>query len=144
MKKIVFAKLWKYNAYCKIGSICFHDQRFGRVCMNQKSNKCERSLERLKGVISFNFLRKMLILPSEPNNRWHYWRIMGNETPIKVNKSKKTLDILNKSWSSPIKNGLNHTRIDANAIFKDDVTQEFHFRLMEFTLLQLIIKSNLL
>jgi hypothetical protein len=41
---------------------------------------------------------------------------MGNEMLIKVDKSKKTLDILNKSWSGLIKNGLNFTRIHANPI----------------------------
>jgi hypothetical protein len=110
--------------------------------MNQKWSRRERSFERLKGSIDFNSPRKMLILPSELNNRRHYWRIIGNETPIKVSKSKKTLDILNKNWSSPINNGLNLTRIHANVVSKDDVTQEFHFRLMEFTFLQLVIKSN--
>jgi hypothetical protein len=56
---------------------------------------------------------------------------MGNETLIKVGKSKKTLDIL----SSPINNDLNLAKIYANAISKDDTTQEFHFILMEFKLL---------
>jgi hypothetical protein len=62
---------------------------------------------------------------------------------IKVGKSKKTLDILNKRWNSLINNGLNLARIHVNAISRDDVTQEFHFRLMEFTLLQFGLKSNL-
>jgi hypothetical protein len=34
--------------------------------------------------------------------------------------------------------------IHVNAISRDDVTQEFHFRLMEFTLLQFGVKFNLL
>jgi hypothetical protein len=42
----------------------------------------------------------------------------------KIWRIQKKLDILNKSWSSPIINGLNFTRIHANAISKDDVTQE--------------------
>jgi len=67
---------------------------------------------------------------------------MGNKTLIKVGQSKKTLNISNKSWSNPINNGLNLTRIHANVISKDDVTQEFHFKLMEFTFFQFGIKSN--
>jgi hypothetical protein len=41
-----------------------------------------------------------LILLSQLNKRGHYWRTVGNETLIKIGKSNKTLDILNKSWSS--------------------------------------------
>ncbi len=63
---------------------------------------------------------------------------------IKVGKSKETLNIPNKSYSSSINNGLNFMKIDANAISKDNITQEFHFRLMEFTFLQFGVKSNLL
>ncbi len=54
---------------------------------------------------------------------------------IKVGKSKKTLNITNKNWGSPVDNGLNLARIHANAISKDDVTKEFHFSLMKFTFL---------
>jgi len=38
---------------------------------------------------------------------------------------------------------VNIARIHANAISKDDVMQDFHFRLMEFTFLQFGVKSNL-
>ncbi len=71
---------------------------------------------------------------------------MKNNGQWNVDKSwhiQKKLDILNKSWSSIIKNGLNFTRIHANVIFRNDITQEFHFRLMEFTFLQFGVKSNL-
>ncbi len=68
--------------------------------------------------------------------------IMGNETLIKVGKSKKTFDISNKSWSNLIKNGLNFAGIHASAIFWNNITLEFDFRLMEFTLFQFGIKSN--
>jgi hypothetical protein len=67
---------------------------------------------------------------------------MGNETLINIGKSKKAFDILNKSWSNLINNGLNFARIHANAIFRDGITQEFHFKLMEFTLFQFGIESN--
>jgi hypothetical protein len=60
---------------------------------------------------------------------------MHNEMSIKVGKSKKTLNITNKNWGSPVDNGLNLTRIHANAISKDDVTKEFHFGLMKLTFL---------
>jgi hypothetical protein len=62
---------------------------------------------------------------------------------IKVGKFKKTLNIPNRSWNSLINNGLDFTNIHVNAISKDDITQEFHFRLIEFTLLQFGVKSNL-
>jgi len=39
---------------------------------------------------------------------------------------------------------MNFTKIHVNVISIDDVTQEFHFKLMEFTLFQFGIKSNLL
>jgi hypothetical protein len=60
---------------------------------------------------------------------------MGNEMSIKVDKSKKSLDISNKSWNSPINNGLNLMGIHENVISRDDIIKEFHFRLMEFTLI---------
>jgi len=41
---------------------------------------------------------------------------LGNETTIKVGKSNKTLDISNRSWSSPMDNSLNLMRIHANVI----------------------------
>ncbi len=112
--------------------------------MNQEWGSCERNFQKLKGIINFNSPRKRLIFLSQLNKRGHYWKIVGNVMLIKVGKSKKTLDILNKSWNSPINNGLNLARIHVNAISRDDVTQEFHFRLMEFTLLQFGLKSNLL
>jgi hypothetical protein len=96
MKKIFFYKLWEHNTYCKVESVCLQNKRFGRVYINQTWGGCERSLQRLKGIINFNSLRNKLIFFSQPNKRGHYWRIMGNETSIKVDKSKKTLDILNK------------------------------------------------
>jgi len=51
---------------------------------------------------------------SQLNKRSHYWRIVGNETSIKVGKSKKTLNIMNRSWNNPINNGLNFTSIHVN------------------------------
>jgi hypothetical protein len=50
---------------------------------------------------------------------------LGNETLIKVRKSKNTLNISNRSQGNPIDNGLDLTRIHANVIFRDDVAQEF-------------------
>jgi hypothetical protein len=52
---------------------------------------------------------------------------------IKVSKSKKTLNITNRNWGSPINNVLNHARIHVNIISKDDVAKDFHFGLMKFT-----------
>jgi len=68
---------------------------------------------------------------------------VGNETSIKVDKSKKTLNIPNRDRSSPINNGLNFMKIHVNTISKDDVTEKFNLKLMEFTLLQFGIKSHL-
>jgi hypothetical protein len=42
---------------------------------------------------------------------------------IKVGKSKKPLDISNKSSNNPFGNGLNLMKIHVNAISKDDITQ---------------------
>jgi hypothetical protein len=50
-----------------------------------------------------------------------YCVVMCNETSIKVSKSKKTLNIMNKSWGGPIHNGLNLMNIHENVISKDDV-----------------------
>jgi hypothetical protein len=72
----------------------------------------------------------------------HYCRIVGNESLIEIDKSKKTLNIINKSWGSPVNNELNLVKIHANAISRNDVTQKFHFKLMEFAFFQFGIKSN--
>jgi hypothetical protein len=97
MKKIVFSKLWKCGAYGKVKSIHLQDKRFGKVYMNQKWGSCERNLQRLKSIINFNSSKKGLIVPSQLSKRGHYWKIVGNETSIKVNKFKKTSDISNKN-----------------------------------------------
>jgi hypothetical protein len=68
--------------------------------------------------------------------RGHYHGIVCNESLTKNGKPKKTLSILNINWGSPTHNGLNPTRVHVNAIFRNNITQEFHFRLMESTLLQ--------
>jgi hypothetical protein len=125
-------------------NVHLQNKRFGRVRMNQEWGNCERNLQRLKNIINFNSPRKRLVLFSQSNKKGHYWRIMGNETSIKVDKSKKTLNIPNISWNSLINNGLNFMKIHVNAISRNDVTQEFHFKLIEFTLLQFGVKSNLL
>ncbi len=57
-------------------------------------------------------------------------------------KSKKTLNILNRSQGNPINNGMDFMRVHANAISRDDVAQKFHFKLTEFTFLQLGIKYD--
>ncbi len=88
--------------------------------------------------------KKRLILLNQMSNMSHYCRIMGNEMSIKVGKSKKTLNILNKSQGSLINNGLDLTRVHENVISRNDVVQEFHFRLIEFTFLQIGIKFNFL
>jgi hypothetical protein len=67
---------------------------------------------------------------------------VGNETSIQVGKSKKTLNISNRNKGSPINNGLSLMKVHANAISRNDVVQETHFRLMEFTFFQLGIMSN--
>ncbi len=68
------------------------------------------------------------------SKRSHYYRIMGNETSIKVGKS---INISNKSWGNPIDNGLDLMIVHVNAVSQDDVAQEFHFKLMELTFFQL-------
>jgi hypothetical protein len=52
---------------------------------------------------------------------------VGNETLIEIGKSKKTLNITNRSWGSLVDNGLNLAKIHVNAISRDDVAKEFHF-----------------
>jgi hypothetical protein len=56
----------------------------------------ETSLQKLKGIINFNPPRKRFVLSNQMNKRGHYSKLFGNEKSIKVNKSKKTLDISNK------------------------------------------------
>jgi hypothetical protein len=51
----------------------------------------------------------MLIFPSQLSKRGQYSRTMGNETLIKVSKSKRTLDISNKNWSNLVHDGMNLT-----------------------------------
>jgi hypothetical protein len=59
-------------------------------------------------------------------------------------RAHDTLDISNRNYSSLINNGLILINIHVNVIFRDEITQEYHFRLMEFTLFQFVIKSNFL
>ncbi len=40
---------------------------------------------------------------------------------------------LNINWGKPFHNGLNLTKVHANVISKNNITQEFHFKLMEST-----------
>jgi len=110
--------------------------------MNQKWGSCERSLQRLKGIFSFNSLGKRMILPSQTSKRGHYHGIVCNDSLIEVGKPKKTLNITNKSWGSPIHNGLNLMRVHANVISKNNLTKEFHFKLMESTLFQFDTNAN--
>jgi hypothetical protein len=49
---------------------------------------------------------------------------VGNEMPTKVGESKKTLNIMNRSWGGPIDNGFNLVTIHVNAISRDDITQK--------------------
>jgi hypothetical protein len=79
VKKIVFSKLWEYDTYCKIGSVCLQNKRFGRVCLNKEWGNCEKNLQRLKFIFNFNSLRKRLILFNQSSKRGHYWKIVGNE-----------------------------------------------------------------
>ncbi len=136
MKKIIFSKLWKHVPYYKVRNLRFQNKRFGKVWMNQECGGHERSFQRLKNINNFNSPRKRLILLGQLSKKGHYWIIMGNEMSIKVGKSKKALDISNINWNNPINNGLNLARIYANAISWDNVTQEFHFKLIKFTLFQ--------
>jgi len=106
MKKIVFSKLWKYGAYCKVRNVHLQNKRFKRVYMNKGCGSLEKNLQRLKGIISLNFPRKRLILLSQMSKRGNYWKILSNETLIKVAKSKKTLEISNRSWNNLVNNGL--------------------------------------
>jgi len=69
---------------------------------------------------------------------------MCNELLIEMGEPKKTLNIVNKSWGSPIHNGLNLMKAHANAISKTNITPEFHLKLMESTLLQFGIHINFL
>jgi hypothetical protein len=112
--------------------------------MNQKWGNCERSLQRLKGIFNFNSLGKRLILPSQMSKNGHYCGIICNESPIKDGEPKKTLNILNRIWGSLIPNSLNLTRVHVNAISRNNITQKFYLRLIEFTLLQFAINTNFL
>ncbi len=67
---------------------------------------------------------------------------MRNESLIEFNEPKKTLNISNRSWGSLIHNGLNLMKVHANAISKNNITQEFHFKFMESTFFQFGIKIN--
>ncbi len=96
----------------------------------------KKNLQKLKAIINFNSPTKRLILHSQLSKRGRYWKIVGNEI-------QENIGHFEQSCSSPINNGLNLTRIHVNAITTNDVTQEFHFRLTEFTLLQFGVKSNL-
>ncbi len=114
--------------------------KFAWIKVGQLWEKIQSS----EGIFYFNSPWKRLILLSQTSKRNYYCKIVGNETSIKVEKSKKTLNISNRNKGSPINNGLSLTRVHANITSRDDVAQESHFRLMEFTFLQLGIMSNFL
>jgi hypothetical protein len=97
MKKIVFFKFWEHSAYYKARNIRLQNKRIIMVCMNQKWGNCEKKFQRLKDIISLNSAKKRSIYPSQSSKKGHYWRIVGNEMLIKVNKYKKALDVSNKS-----------------------------------------------
>ncbi len=78
------------------------------------------------------------------HKRGHYCGIVHNESSIKISKPKKTLNIINKSWGNLVHNVFNLAKIHAHTIFKNDVVEEFHFYLMEFTFLRFGIKWNFL
>jgi hypothetical protein len=59
--------------------------------MNQEWGRHEINLQRLKNIISFNSPKKRLIVPNQLNKKGHYYIIVGKETSIKVNKSKKNI-----------------------------------------------------
>ncbi len=142
MKKIIFFKLWKYGTCCKVKGVHFQNKRFGRVYMNQKWGSCEKGFQRLKCIFNFNSLGKRLILPSQMSERGDNRGVVCNELLIKINEPKETLNIPNNNQGNPIHNGLALTKVHMNAISKNNMTQEFHFRLMESTLLQFGIKTS--
>jgi hypothetical protein len=76
------------------------------------------------------------------SKKGHSHGIVCNESPIEIVEPKKTLNIPNRSWGSPIHNGLKLVKVHANTISRDNITQEFHFRLMESTFFQFGIKTN--
>ncbi len=70
------------------------------------------------------------------SKRGHYHGIMCSEMSIEVGKSKKTLNITNRSWDSPFHNGLYFMKIYMGAISKDYVPKGFYVDFMKFTFLQ--------
>jgi len=96
-----------------------------------KWGSCERSLQRLEGTLCLRTPNKSLILSNSTNERDHYHGIMCNEMPIEINKSKKTLNIMNKTYNNVIHKGLGLTKIHVNAISKNNILEEFRFSLME-------------
>ncbi len=111
--------------------------------MNRNWNSREKGLQRLERILNFNSPWKRLILANQTSKRGHDRGIVCNESLIEISKPKETLNISNKSWGSPIHNSLNLTRVYGNAISKNNITQEFHLKLMESTLLQFGINTNL-
>ncbi len=142
MKKVIVSKLWKYNNYYEAKNVHLQNKWSRKVYMNQKWGSCERSFQRLKSTLCLRTLNKSLILLNSTNEKDHYHGIMCNETPIEINESKKTLNIMNKTYNNEIHNGLDLTKIHLNAISKNNVLEETHFNLMESTFFQLCIKSN--
>jgi hypothetical protein len=93
--------------------------------MNKKWGNREGGPQRLKGIFSSNSPRKMLILMNQTSKRGHYRGIMCYESLIEINEPKKTLNIPN--------NGLNLMKVHVNIILRNNITQEFHLRLIEST-----------
>ncbi len=106
-----------------------------------KSGTIVKKIQSSESIFYLNSPWKRLILPSQMSKRSHYCKIMGNETSIKVGNPKK-------HWTSRIETRVVQLtmvwalKVHANVISKDDVVQESHFKLIEFTFLQLGIMSN--
>ncbi len=76
------------------------------------------------------------------SKRGHYHGIMCSEMSIKVGKSKKTLNITNKSWGSPFHNGFYFMKIYMGTISKDYVPKGLCVDLMKFTFFQFGVKFD--
>ncbi len=141
MKKVIISKLWKYNTYYEAKNVHLQNKWSKRVYMNQKWGSVKEAFKDYKAHFALGPGIKVWSFWIH-QKRDQYHGIMCNETLIEVSESKKSLNIMNKTYSNAIHNGLDLTEIHLNAISKNNILEEFHFILMEYTVFQLCIKSN--
>ena len=64
-----------------------------------------------------------------------------NKSMVKIGKTEERLNVLHPSGFRPFKYGFDLVGSHSEAVFSDDVAQEFHFGLVELTLVPTSVET---